>query len=136
MTLEFPQGSYVDQPLLDLRKKNESGWQDRLPFWRLKPNSTVFFDSFRLVADRFPFGKVFTLSMLWDPLMELPEERLVEEVRSMEGRLQDGFIVFHLGAWLQKNWSNMTEMSRLEENVNRRIESLRKIAQEVRRVYS
>ena len=42
------------------------------------------------------------MSMLWDPLISVEDEIILNEFHSMKDGMQNGFVVVHLGVWAQK----------------------------------
>ena len=79
------------------------------------------------------------LSMLWDPLMSMEDEIVLNEFHSMKDGMQNGFVVVHLGVWAQKIIKEtMTESQKQEERVKQllnrldhRLRTLKNVSKEV-----
>jgi hypothetical protein len=69
--------------------------------------------------------------MLWDPLMRLRESRVAEEMGRMENDLNNGFVIVHLGVWIQKIWNNKTEIGMVKRDLEKRIVTLEKLTKPV-----
>lgn len=96
---------------------------ETLPFWMKKPNREVF-QSFRHVSK----NGALKLSMIWDPLMFMAEEKIVEEFHSMAGQMQNGFVVLHLGAWVQWFHNDTDALQRVSEALDKRLRTLFRIS--------
>ena len=92
---------------------------ETLPFWMKKPNREVF-QSFRHVSK----NGALRLSMIWDPLMFMEEEKIVEEFHSMAGQMQNGFVVLHLGAWVQWFHNDTIAMQRVSKALDKKLTTL------------
>ena len=88
-----------------------------------KPNREVF-QSFRHVSK----NGVLKLSMIWDPLMFMAEEKIVEEFHSMAGQMQNGFVVLHLGAWVQWFHNDTAALQKVSEALDMRLKTLLRVS--------
>ena len=94
-----------------------------------KPNREVF-QSFRQV-DKNGLRK---LSMIWDPLMFMAEDKIVEEFQSMGDHMKSGFVVVHLGAWVQWFHNDTVALERVSDKLDQRLRTLLDIARPVNHI--
>ena len=62
------------------------------------------------------------LSILWDPLISVEDEIILNEFHSMKDGMQNGFVVVHLGVWAQKIIKQT-----MKESPNKRTESIKQL---------
>ena len=60
------------------------------------------------------------LSILWDPLISVEDEIILNEFHSMKDGMQNGFVVVHLGVWAHYKADNERE-SKQEDRVNQAV---------------
>ena len=72
--------------------------------------------------------------MIWDPLMLMAEDKIVEEFNSMAGRMQGGFVVVHLGAWVQWFHNDTVALERVSDKLDQRLRTLLDIARPVNHI--
>ena len=101
-----------------------------LPFWMKKPNREVF-QSFRQVDK----SGVIKLSMIWDPLMFMEEDTIVEEFHSMGDQMKSGFVVLHLGAWVQWFYNDTAGLDRVSDKLDQRLGTLLDISRPVNHTF-
>ena len=94
-----------------------------------KPNREVF-QSFRQVDK----NGVPKLSMIWDPLMFMSEDIIVEEFHSMGSRMQSGFVVLHLGAWIQWFHNDTVALEGVSDKFDQRLGTLLDISRPVNHI--
>ena len=94
-----------------------------------KPNREVF-QSFRQV-DKNGLRK---LSMIWDPLMLMAEDKIVEEFQSTGYQMKSGFVVVHLGAWIQWFHNDTVALERVSDKLDQRLRTLLDIARPVNHI--
>ena len=95
-----------------------------------KPNREVF-QSFRQLDKK----GVLELSMIWDPLMFMAEDVIVDEFHSMRGQMQGGYVVLHLGAWLQWFHNDTAALERVADKLDQRLRTLLDISKPVKHIF-
>ena len=66
--------------------------------------------------------------MIWDPFMFVAEDRIEEEFHSMAGRMKGGFVVVHLGVWLQCFHNDTAALQKVSEALDMRLKTLLRVS--------